>query len=231
MPSFDEVFARIKLATSTRTQVELAEVLEIRQSSISDAKRRNSVPADWYMKLFEKFGLNPDWLKKGTGPTYLRTDQGYEPTDAPIGSIMEDPSHFSDPDSKSSVVTVYSMSCGSGEVNAPYPLPAIAKLAVPLSYAGQGIQVVRLDASSMEPMISKGAYIGIDVSQKHIVSGEMYGVYIPFEGIALKHVFLDAENSRFVLRSINPNHPEQYLPLEQHASRIFGRVVWVLQRV
>lgn len=231
MSTFDEVFDRIKLATNTRTQVELAEVLDIRQSSISDAKRRNSVPADWYMKLFEKFGLNPDWLKKGSGPTYLRTDQGYEPMDALAGASLEDPARYSDPDSKSSVVTVFSMSCSTAEVDAPYPLPAIAKLAIPLSYANPGIQVVRLDASAMEPLISKGAYIGIDVTQKHIVSGEMYGVYIPFEGVALKHVFLDAEHSRFILRSMNPSHPEQYLPLDQHANRIFGRVVWVLQKI
>ena len=44
MVNFDEIFERIKIATNTRTQVELAEVLDIRQSSISDAKRRNSVP-------------------------------------------------------------------------------------------------------------------------------------------------------------------------------------------
>ena len=81
MVNFDEIFERIKLATNTRTQVELADVLDIRQSSISDAKRRNSVPADWFMKLFEQFGLNPDWLKKGNGPMYLRTEQGYLPVD------------------------------------------------------------------------------------------------------------------------------------------------------
>ena len=46
MPVFAEIYERIKLATSSRTQVELAEVLDIRQSSISDAKRRNSVPGD-----------------------------------------------------------------------------------------------------------------------------------------------------------------------------------------
>ncbi len=232
MSAFDEVFDRIKLSTNTRTQVELAEVLDIRQSSISDAKRRNSVPADWYMKLFEKFGLNPDWLKKGTGPTYLRTDDGYHPVNVPMENFaLEDPSLFGDPDAKSSVVTVFSMSCGMTETDGPTSLSAIGKLAVPLSYATQGIHVVRLDASSMEPVISKGAYIGIDVAQKHIVSGELYGVYVPFEGVALKRVFLDAEHSRFTLRSENPAHPEQYIPVEQHANRIFGRVVWVLQRM
>ena len=80
---FTEIYERIKLATNCRTQVELAELLNIRQSSISDAKRRDSVPGDWYMKLFEHFGLNPDWLKYGVGPLYLRTDKGYCPQEAP----------------------------------------------------------------------------------------------------------------------------------------------------
>ena len=75
MTFFQEVYDRIRCATNARTQTELAAVLEIRQSSISDAKRRNSIPSDWYMKLFEKFGLNPDWIKSGTGPMFLKIDQ------------------------------------------------------------------------------------------------------------------------------------------------------------
>lgn len=77
MTFFQEVYDRIRCATNARTQTELAAVLEIRQSSISDAKRRNSIPSDWYMKLFEKFGLNPDWIKSGTGPMFLKIDQRY----------------------------------------------------------------------------------------------------------------------------------------------------------
>ena len=79
MTFFQEVYDRIRCATNARTQTELAAVLEIRQSSISDAKRRNSIPSDWYMKLFEKFGLNPDWIKSGTGPMFLKIDQVYTP--------------------------------------------------------------------------------------------------------------------------------------------------------
>jgi phage repressor protein C with HTH and peptisase S24 domain len=228
--TFEEVFERIKLSTNTRTQVELAEVLDIRQSSISDAKRRNSVPSDWYMKLFEKFGLNPDWLKKASGPMYLRTEQGYQPLDAPAaGMVLEDPARYGDPDAKSSVVTVHSMHCEVTEQGGG-PLKPIGKLSVPQSYSGPTMQVVRMDASSMEPLVRKGAYVGIDTAQKNVVSGELYGVYVPYEGVALKRIFLDAEKGRFVLRSENPAHPEQYLPVDKHAERIVGRVSWVLQR-
>ena len=73
--------ARIKTVSRTQTQTELAKLLEVSQSSVAEAKRRQSIPADWYLKLFEKLGVNPDWLKKGNGPVYLRTEAGYVPSD------------------------------------------------------------------------------------------------------------------------------------------------------
>ena len=146
------------------------------------------------------------------------------------GAVLEDPIRYSDPDSKSSIVTVYSMAFAPSEDESSTQLEAIAKLAVPLSYAKQGIQVLRVDATSMEPIIMKGSHVGIDTAQKNIISGELYGIYMPFEGVVLKRVYIDGDNARFILRSDNPNHPEQYIPIAQRSERIFGRVVWMLQR-
>lgn len=230
MVNFDEIFERIKFATKTRTQVELAEVLDIRQSSISDAKRRNSVPSDWYMKLFEQFGLNPDWLKKGTGPMYLRTDQGvYGPVDAPaVGMVAEDSSRYGGPDAKSSVVPVYSTQVAAdGEQGGA----VLGRLNIPQSFACPGIHVIRLDAASMEPLITKGAYVGLDTTQRPVASGELYGVRLPYEGLVVKRCFVDAQNNRLLLRSENPAHPEVTLPIDGHEEHIVGRVAWVLQRL
>lgn len=44
--SFDAQMERIHRATGTRTQVELAEFLGIRQSAVSDARRRGKIPAE-----------------------------------------------------------------------------------------------------------------------------------------------------------------------------------------
>lgn len=230
MINFDEIFERIKLATSTRTQVELAEVLDIRQSSISDAKRRNSVPSDWYMKLFEQFGLNPDWLKKGTGPMYLRTEQGYNPVDAPTPvGLCEDVSKYSGPDAKNLVVSVYSTQASpEGGENAA---PSLGRLNIPQSFACPGLYVVRIDASGMEPQIRKGAFVGIDTMQRHVASGELYAVRLPYEGLVLKRAYVDSQNSRLILRSEDASHPEVSLPLEGHETHIVGRVAWVLQRL
>ena len=231
MSTFTEVFERIKQATSTRTQVELAEVLDIRQSSISDAKRRNSVPSDWYMKLFEKYGLNPDWLKHGTRPMYLKSETGYEPHDGPAADkVMEDVSFYAEPESKGRTVTVFSMQ-GEEEGQKGWKPRKVAKLNIPLSLAKPSIMVVRVDSSAMEPLLRRGAYVGVDTDHKTVLSGELFAVYVPFEGLSVKRVFLDDVNRRFILRTESPGHPEQYLPVGEHAERIIGRVVWVLQEL
>lgn len=68
---FTEIYGRLLDATQTRTQVELADFLEIRQSSISDSKRRQSIPAEWHLKLLEKGRISPIWLKTGRGPRMM----------------------------------------------------------------------------------------------------------------------------------------------------------------
>lgn len=234
MANFDEIFERIKLATNTRTQMELAEVLDIRQSSISDAKRRNSVPADWFMKLFESFGLSPDWLKKGTGPMFLRTDQGYIPVEGPADEaagrrLFESAGQYSEPDAKNIVVSVYSpLEAYSVES----PAPSVGKLNIPMSFAHPGLYVIRVEASSMEPSIRRGAYVSLNTEQRTVVSGELYGVNLPYEGVVIKRVYLDAPNNCYILRSENPAHPEMTVPIDSGGPTfIVGRVTWILQRM
>jgi phage repressor protein C with HTH and peptisase S24 domain len=229
--NFEEIFERIKQATNTRTQVELAEVLDIRQSSISDAKRRNSVPSDWYMKLFEKFGLNPDWLKSAQGPMYLKTERGYEPYDGPPSlKVSEEAARYAEPDSKGTVITVHSMQVEE-EAGGEWRPRSVGKLNVPQSYLRKNLLCLKMDASSMEPIIQKGAYMGVDKDRKNVVSGELFVVYVPYEGLAIKRIFLDADNDRFILRSEREGHPEQYLPVDKHKERIVGRVVWTMQQL
>ena len=69
--SFEAQYKRVFEAAECRTQIQLAEFLNIRQSSISDAKRRKSIPAEWRMKLFEKKRINPEWILSGEGAQYL----------------------------------------------------------------------------------------------------------------------------------------------------------------
>ena len=66
-------YERLFEAACCRTQVELAEILEIKQSSVSDAKSRNTIPSDWLIKLLEKKRISPDWIRYGVGSKFLDT--------------------------------------------------------------------------------------------------------------------------------------------------------------
>lgn len=71
-----DAFSRVYYVAGCQTQVELADLLEIRQSSISDAKRRGSVPAAWLVKLLRLKGINPEWILTGFGPQKLGPADG-----------------------------------------------------------------------------------------------------------------------------------------------------------
>lgn len=78
--SFQATYDRIKQATGLHTQTEIADFLGIRQSSISDAKRRNAIPGLWLITMFDKLAINPSWLRSGEGPQYLTGADGRPPS-------------------------------------------------------------------------------------------------------------------------------------------------------
>ena len=230
MAAFAEIYERIKLATNSRTQVELAEVLDIRQSSISDAKRRNSVPGDWFMKLFEKFGLNPDWLKQGVGPMYLRTEQGYIPQDAPA-SLAESAAHYGDVQAKGAVGPVYDMRCAYSDAK-PHPqLELSGKISLPSAFLREGLQVVRMRGENMTPFIKSGAYVGVDTRDTDPVSGRVYALFAPNEGLVLRRVFLSGTQDGYVLLSEAEDFPETMISPDLLMKRMLGRAAWVLQEL
>ncbi len=82
--TFQAQMERIHFVTRTRTQVELADFLGIRQSSISDAKRRERIPSDWLVALTRAKDVHPEWILTGNGPCHIcpPTPQGqYETSD------------------------------------------------------------------------------------------------------------------------------------------------------
>ena len=78
--------SRVFTVAECNTQAELAEILGIKQSSISDAKRRGAIPPEWLVKLLQKKGANPEWVMTGTGQKYLGHSDN-----APQGMIVRPP--------------------------------------------------------------------------------------------------------------------------------------------
>jgi phage repressor protein C with HTH and peptisase S24 domain len=228
MPStFEEVLTRVCEATGTTTQVELAGILNIRQSSISDAKRRDSVPSEWYLKLLRSHGLNPDWLEHGTEPKYLNPaarGSAIRPRDD-AGTDREGRNYF-----KTRVVTVSSLGGQTPGADQWQP-DTVMRLSIPEPFYRSSLQVIRMDGSNMEPVIRRDALVGVDVEQKKVLSGEVYAAMLPAEGLVLRRIFLDADKGLYVLRSERPGYPESNLDAERMERRVVGRVVWVMQPV
>ena len=72
-----------------RTQIELARFLGIQQSSISDAKRRGAIPAEWLLKLLRHKGINPDWVLSGEGSCFMRPLDGENIVMPPVVHSVE----------------------------------------------------------------------------------------------------------------------------------------------
>ena len=74
--SFEAQMARVKFITQARTQCQLADILGVRQASISEASKRGRIPASWLVVLVQKFRANPDWILEGAMPVFLLAEEG-----------------------------------------------------------------------------------------------------------------------------------------------------------
>lgn len=234
MSYFDEVYDRIKFATNARTQVELAEMLEIRQSSISDAKRRRSIPAEWYIKLYDKFGLNLDWLRWRTGPMYSRDKSSVVPEcpdeGLPCEGLREDAQ--AEPTQAQGVLTrVLNTACEYVDGGGVPEFTLYDHMVLPQSLLGEGMLVFYVQTGGMEPTLRKGGYVGVSSPQRHLISGEVYALLMPHEGVAFRRIVQDSETGLFLLCFDQTGLPHTRMPAKTLQSRILGKVMWCLQPV
>ena len=222
--AFDEALERIKRATGARTQVDLAAILGIRQSSISDAKRRQSIPADWLLKLYRSHGLNPDWVTNAEQPQVLR-----EGIALPVG-FMETSAGYGADKPKSRTVAVSAMTGVIAE-DGSFQEKTVEMLAVPEPFTCPDMTVFKMEHQNMEPILHRGAYIGVNREQTQLRSGEIFALTVPNEGLVIRRLFNDFENNRIILRSENPSYKEEFLTSPIVTSSIVGRVWWALQEL
>ncbi|MBS5048385.1 MAG: DNA-binding protein [Desulfovibrionaceae bacterium] len=234
MSYFDEVYDRIKFATNARTQVELAEMLEIRQSSISDAKRRRSIPAEWYIKLYDKFGLSLDWLRWRSGPMYSKDKASVVPDvpdDATFSSgLREDPAPGMTA-AQGVLTRVLDTACDytDGDVVPEFSLHD--HMVLPQSLLGEGTLVFYVQTGGMEPTLRKGGCVGVSTLQRHLISGEVYALLLPHEGVAFRRIVQDSESGLFLLCFDQAGLPHTRMPVKTLQARILGKAMWALQPV
>lgn len=219
--AFEDAYARIQAATRTRTQTEIANLLGIKQSSISDAKKKNTIPDGWLITLYRALGLEPDWVLYGQEPVSRREGFSLET------GVRESLGEYAGATTKA---TVYAMGRADPETGA-WTREGLESIPIFEQLKRPALLVVRMDNMSMEPSIRRGAYVGIDCDDTRFRSGEVYALEIPGEGLAVKRIIRDLEARRLSLVSDNPAHQPQHFPLENPGITPIGKVVWIIQEI
>jgi hypothetical protein len=69
--NFQEAWGRIKSETEIKNQKELAELLRISPSAITDMKKTGRFPQKWAFIIESRLGLRSEWIVDGKGPKQL----------------------------------------------------------------------------------------------------------------------------------------------------------------
>lgn len=66
--TFESIIARIMWAINVATQKDMCNALGIRPALMSDAKRRQTIPASWLVRLQLQWNISPLWVLTGYIP-------------------------------------------------------------------------------------------------------------------------------------------------------------------
>lgn len=232
---FDEIFDRLKLGAGIQSDTELSQVLGIRQSSISGAKKRKSLPPSWVTMISRQFGVSADWLLYGSGPMHRGNAQPTAPGPGKINPIPEGEPEWMAPEAapKMGYTLVPKvrarLSAGTGSLEADGDVIGYYAFKTDfLQRKGCAGKMVLMDVAgdSMEPDIWNGDTVLIDESQQEIIAGGLFAVGIEQE-VFVKYLL--RVPGKLILKSKN----NEYDPIEvdmngeiSGAVRIIGRVVW-----
>lgn len=219
----EAIIRRMLAAARLDSQADLARELGVRRAAVTDAKRRRSIPAEWFLRLSRTRGINPLWLETGDGPTHL---PGSGATGVPLpGPHAEEFAYV--PMVKARV----SGGGGSLETDAAIETYYAFRHAW-LRRKGRiaNMRLMRVTGESMEPTLRDEDIVLIDLSQTDVYAGKIYAVGIDQE-IVVKR--LDKKPGKVVLLSDNRQF---YPPLEIELNdgvdvRILGRVIWMAREL
>lgn len=208
--SFDAFLQRVFQATGIATQNELAAALNVNRSAITQARKKNAIPAKWALGLYRSYGLNPDWVETGLGPTFLKPSASDEPAFEQVPKVKA------------------RLCAGDGSFEVGSEIEGYYAFQRQwLSGRGNSDRMVLLDifGNSMEQELRAGDTVLVDQSQKDVLSGAIYAVGID-DTIMVKR--LEKHPSKLVLLSDNRDYAPIYLENDDiEKVRIIGKVIWV----
>ena len=206
-----EIFTkRIGEALSIRSQNELASTFGVNPSAITQARKKDTIPDKWILQLYRKYDLNPDWVERGIGPTFINSSNAAEAEFRQVPKVKA------------------RLCAGGGSFEVGSEIEGYYSFRKDwLSRKGAAEKMVLLDifGNSMEPEFREGDTVLIDESQKDVLAGAVYAVGID-DTIMVKRV--EKHPKGLVLLSDNTKYESLYLENEDvNRVRIIGKVIWV----
>jgi phage repressor protein C with HTH and peptisase S24 domain len=207
---FESFLQRVFQATGLTSQTELASVLKVNRSAITQARKKNSIPDKWILQLYKTYGLNPDWVETGSGQTFIKKSASGDSLFKNIPKVRA------------------RLSAGGGSFEVGSEIEGYYAFRRDwLTTKGSRNKMVLMDifGNSMEPEMKDGDTILIDESQKDILAGAIYAVGID-DTIMVKRV--EKHPNKLVLLSDNKDYSPIYLQGNEISSvRIIGKVIWI----
>lgn len=166
MQSFEAVYARMLFAAGVRTQSELAEVLGLRQASISEAKKRKSIPSQWCMRLYDAYGVRVDWQRQGIGPVYDEAKLAeLEALRQPEWNWQEpsaQPGVLREPETLLLVTGLETERPVYGTLKtADDTFPEVGRQTFPKEFLLEEVEIFRIQDGKMAPVLNKGALAAV----------------------------------------------------------------------
>ena len=211
---FDAFIKRVYDAAGIESQTDLAGILNVNRSAVTQARKKGAIPERWLLRLYRAYGINPEWLETGRGRTF-------------IGRHATESSDFE------KIPKVSARLCagnGSFEVGGDVQNYYSFRRAW-LNKRGTPAQMVLLDifGNSMEPEMRDGDTVLVDQSQKDILAGAIFALGIE-DTIMVKRV--EKHPNKLVLRSDNKDYAPIFLEgSEADLVRILGKVIWVCREI
>lgn len=211
---FDLFFERVAQATGLRTLADLADLLQVNRSAVTQARKKDSIPATWLLHLYRLKGLNPDWLEGGSGPEIIS------------GTADNNRGYHAVPKVKARLCAGGGSFEVASEIEGYYSFQSQW-----LRHKGKADQMVLMDVfgHSMKPEIKDGDTVLIDQTQKDVIAGAIYAVGIE-DTIMVKR--LEKHPQKLVLLSDNKEFAPIFLTSEEMDSiRIIGKVLWICREL
>lgn len=230
---------------SFATYTELAEKSGVNQGNLScfmkdpgDKNRRESMNFDSAWKILKFLGLGlsvanpfiglPFALAGQTGDTIsksiFRDDMEKMPRISRIGKNA--PKEIVQGENLPLIPVLGST--GAGDAVEIFDQTPELWLPVLPQYARHGVVGLIVEGDSMEPTITKGAFVGIIPYDGSISEGGIYLIHRPPFGRTIKRIKMGMDN-QLLLVSDNASYPPMPVSDEGYEKIILGRIIWIWQ--